>query len=136
MAVNRPVYNALLSKHSHIKVYYAVPHPFFRKIINLHPQIPVYGTLGPLRVLYSSNIFVGPSFGPTGPTFLTRYCKSTYFLANRVRKILLKLWVAPAKRHVMPALHRAMQLRIMLYSGFHFRPHMGTSSFFAPKDLK
>jgi hypothetical protein len=22
------------------------------------------------------------------------------------------------------------------YSGLHFRPHMGTSSFFAPKDLK
>jgi hypothetical protein len=82
------IYNALSSKYTHVKVYYTAPCPLFRKIVNLNPQIPVYGTLGPLRVLYSSNIFVGPSFGPTSPTFLTRYGKSTYFLANRVRKIL------------------------------------------------
>ena len=88
LSVNRPVNNALLSKCSRVKVYYTSPYPFFRKIVNLYPQIPVYGALGPLRVLYSSNIFVGPSFGPTGPTFLTRCCKCTYFLTNRVRKIL------------------------------------------------
>jgi hypothetical protein len=77
-------------KHSHIKVYYAAPCPYFPG--NCQPNPPNTGLWCPgaaiIRALHSSNIFVGPSFGPTGPTFLTRCGKSTYFLANRVRKIL------------------------------------------------
>ena len=70
------IYNALLSKYTHVKVCYTATYPLFRKMVNLNSQIPVCGTLGPLRVLCSSNIFVGPSLGPTGPTFLTRHGKS------------------------------------------------------------
>jgi hypothetical protein len=33
-------------------------------------------------------------------------------------------------------MHKCVTVPWWYYSGFHFRPHMGTSSFFAPKDLK